>query len=96
MPVLSSSVNDARKTASADPRCSTSLRAVVGPRPGVSEMARHQHDIVEAVSGDLRDNDVQKDFIVADIHQRLGCRAGEGAKARAFAADENAGLADRL
>src|SRR5437764_12216876 len=41
MPVLSSSVKDARKTASTEPKCSTSLRDFVAPRPGVSEMASH-------------------------------------------------------
>src|ERR1035441_1698214 len=39
MPVLSSSVKEARKTASGEPKCSTNLRDFVGPRPGVSEMA---------------------------------------------------------
>jgi hypothetical protein len=48
MPVLSSSVNDARKTASADPKCSTNLRALVGPGPGVSEMASHSKRCVAA------------------------------------------------
>src|ERR1700749_4126099 len=49
MPVLSSSVSEARRTASADPKCSTSFRARVGPSPGVSEMASHSKMCVVAV-----------------------------------------------
>src|ERR1700740_3602916 len=41
MPLPSSSVRLARKTASADPKWSTSLRDFVGPRPGVNERASH-------------------------------------------------------
>src|SRR5579859_3540786 len=41
MPEPSSSVSDARKMASADPKCSTSFRDLVGPRPGVNERASH-------------------------------------------------------
>src|SRR5579863_4522271 len=41
MPVASSSVSEARKTASTEPTCSTSLRALVGPRPWVREIASH-------------------------------------------------------
>ena len=41
IPVLSSSVSDAWKTASALSKCSTSLRAFVGPRPDVSDKASH-------------------------------------------------------
>src|SRR5579859_6789136 len=41
MPLPSSSVRLARKTASTDPKCSTSLRDLVGPRPEVNERASH-------------------------------------------------------
>jgi hypothetical protein len=38
---LQYSPREARKTASADPKCLTSLRDFVGPRPGGSEMASY-------------------------------------------------------
>jgi hypothetical protein len=48
MPTLSSSVSGARKIASGDPKCSTSLRDFVGPSPGVSERASHSKRFVAA------------------------------------------------
>src|SRR5581483_1217856 len=60
MPVLSSSVSDARKTPSADPKCSTSFRDLVGPSPGVRDSATHATRFVaagEATSFDTMDSE---------------------------------------
>jgi hypothetical protein len=47
-PLLPSSGYDARRTASAEPKGSSRLRAFVGPRPGVSEMVSHSESCVAA------------------------------------------------
>ena len=46
MPVSSSAVSAALKTFSGDPKCSTSFRALVGPKPGVSRRATHSNRCV--------------------------------------------------
>ena len=46
IPEASSSVNEARKTAADEPKCSTSFLVRVGPRPGVSEIASHSSKFV--------------------------------------------------
>src|ERR1051326_5856413 len=48
MPVPSSCVGEARKTAPADPKRSTSFRERVGPKPGVKDRAIHSERWVAA------------------------------------------------
>jgi chorismate dehydratase len=57
MPAASSSVSEARKTASMLPKCSTSLRDFVGPRPGVREIASHSNRYVASGETAVFDND---------------------------------------
>jgi hypothetical protein len=49
--VLSNSVSDARKTASAEPNRSTNFRARVGPSPGVIVSATHSSKCVAVGEG---------------------------------------------
>src|ERR1700687_4042829 len=72
MPVLSSSVNDARKTSSAEPKYSTSLRAFVGPRPGVSEIASHSKRWVAAGDTAALDKRHSEPTVISDREQSQG------------------------
>src|SRR5580700_11315047 len=70
--------------------------AVIALADYVAEIAGQKHDIVESVFYELLDHNVEKYRAVADLDQRLGYRTRQLAKPRAFASDQDTGLADRL